>query len=100
MKAKDPMMLERVGEAEAETHDARRQVEAMRELLVLIRDHVDLPDDIIAKIDAALRESAQKSPRLPPQFFCRSLREREKLQPESGRWRAGALPRRVNARSP
>jgi hypothetical protein len=77
MKAKDPMMLERVGEAEAETHDARRQVEAMRELLVLIRDHVDLPDDIIAKIDAALRESAQKSPRLPPQFFCRSLRERE-----------------------
>jgi hypothetical protein len=53
MKAKDSM-LERVGEAEAPEHDARRQVEALRELLVLIRDHVDLPDDIVAKIDAIL----------------------------------------------
>jgi hypothetical protein len=31
------------------------QVEAMRELLVLIRDHVVLPEDIVAKIHAALR---------------------------------------------
>jgi hypothetical protein len=31
------------------------QIEALRELLVLICDAVDLPDDIIAKIDAALR---------------------------------------------
>jgi hypothetical protein len=54
-KSRDPM-LDKVGEAEAETHAARRQVEAMRELLALIRDHVDLPDDIVAKIDAILRE--------------------------------------------
>jgi hypothetical protein len=27
----------------------------LRELLVLIRDALDLPDDIVAKIDAALR---------------------------------------------
>jgi hypothetical protein len=33
------------------------QVEGMRELLVLIRDHVaSLPEDIVAKIDAMLRE--------------------------------------------
>ena len=31
------------------------QVEALRELLVLIRDALDLPDEIAAKIDAALR---------------------------------------------
>jgi hypothetical protein len=28
---------------------------ALRELLAFIRDHVDLPADIVAKIDAALR---------------------------------------------
>jgi hypothetical protein len=54
MKSRDPMR-DKVGEAEAETHAARRQVETMRELLVLIRDHVDLPADIVAKIDAILR---------------------------------------------
>jgi hypothetical protein len=45
-------MLDKVGEAEAETHDVRRQLEAVRELLALIRDHVDLPED---RIDDALR---------------------------------------------
>jgi hypothetical protein len=55
MKSTDPL-LDKVGEAEAETHTARRQVEALRELLALIRDHVRLPEDIVAKIDAALRE--------------------------------------------
>jgi hypothetical protein len=53
-KPKDPL-LEKVGEAEAGEHAARRQVEEIRELLALIRDHVTLPDDIVAKIDAVLQ---------------------------------------------
>jgi hypothetical protein len=48
-------MLDAVGDAEAREHHERRQAEAMRELLALIRDHVELPDDIAAKIDAFLR---------------------------------------------
>jgi hypothetical protein len=55
-KQKTDPMLDAIGEAEAETHNARRQVEALRELLALIRGHVDLPEEIVAKIDAALRE--------------------------------------------
>jgi hypothetical protein len=54
MKPPDSM-FEAIGEAEAETHGARRQVEALRELLAFIRDHVELPEDIITKIDAILR---------------------------------------------
>jgi hypothetical protein len=54
-KSRDPM-LDKVGEAEAETHTARRQVEVLRELVAFIRDHIDLPEDIAAKIDAVLRE--------------------------------------------
>jgi hypothetical protein len=54
MKPRDSM-FEAIGEAEAETHDARRQVESLRELLAFIRDHVELPEDIIAKIDVILR---------------------------------------------
>jgi hypothetical protein len=54
MKPADPM-LEKVGEAEAETHAARRQLEAVRELLAYIRDHVALPEDVAAKIDELLR---------------------------------------------
>jgi hypothetical protein len=53
--AKPDPALDAIGDAVAETHDARRQVEALRELLSLIRDAVDLPEDIVAKIDAALR---------------------------------------------
>jgi hypothetical protein len=53
-KAKDPM-LEKVGEAEANEHAARRQVEDMREVLAMIRDHVTLPDDIVAKINEILK---------------------------------------------
>jgi hypothetical protein len=48
-------VAEAVAEAESETHTARREVEALRELLALIRDAVELPDDIVAKIDAVLR---------------------------------------------
>ena len=48
-------MLEAVGEAEAERHAARREVEALRGLLAYIRDHLDLHEDIAAKIDAVLR---------------------------------------------
>jgi hypothetical protein len=48
-------MLEQVAEAEAETHDVRRQLETLRELLNLIRNAIDLPDDLAAKIDAVLR---------------------------------------------
>ncbi len=51
---KNPM-VDALAVAETETHDARRQVEALRELIAFIRDHVDLPDDIAAKIDAVLR---------------------------------------------
>jgi hypothetical protein len=49
-------MLDAIGEAEAATHDARRQIEALRELLALVRNHIDLPEAIAAKIDAALRK--------------------------------------------
>ena len=38
--------LDAVGDAENREQAARRQNEAMRELLVFIRDHVDLPDEI------------------------------------------------------
>jgi hypothetical protein len=51
---RDPM-LGLVADAEHERDDARRQIEAMRELLMAIRDAVELPDEIIAKIDASLR---------------------------------------------
>ena len=51
---KNPM-VDALAVAEAETHHARRQNEAARELLAYIRDHVELPDDIIVKIDAVLR---------------------------------------------
>jgi hypothetical protein len=50
----DPM-IEAVADAEAAEHTARRQIEALRELLAVIRDSVELPDEIITKIDAALR---------------------------------------------
>jgi hypothetical protein len=53
--AKPNPMLDALGDAEAETHTVRHQVEALRELLALIRDAVDLPEEIVAKIDAALR---------------------------------------------
>ena len=55
-RVKPDPMLDEIGEAEAATHDARRQIEALRELLALIRDRIDLPEDIAAKIDAALRK--------------------------------------------
>jgi hypothetical protein len=51
---KDPM-LEAVGNAEAETHAARRQIETLRELLAAIRNAVELPAEFAAKIEAALR---------------------------------------------
>jgi hypothetical protein len=51
-KARDPM-LEKVGEAEAEVHDVRRQLEMLRELIASIRHYV--PDEIAVKIDAALK---------------------------------------------
>ena len=38
-----------------ELSTARRQREALRELLVVIRDSVDLPEHIAARIHAALR---------------------------------------------
>ena len=51
---KNPM-IDALAVAETETHDARRQVEALRELIAFIRDHVELPDDVVAKIDAIVR---------------------------------------------
>jgi hypothetical protein len=45
-----------LGNAEAETHDANRRSESARELPAYIRDHVDLPEDIVSKIEAVLRE--------------------------------------------
>jgi hypothetical protein len=51
----DPM-LDAVGDAEAREHAANRRSEAARELLAYIRDHVDLPEDIVSKIEAMLRE--------------------------------------------
>ena len=41
--------------AETETRHARRETEVLRELLAYIRDHVELPDDLVGKIDAILR---------------------------------------------
>ncbi|MGJ4939292.1 hypothetical protein ACQR1W_01860 [Bradyrhizobium sp. HKCCYLS1011] len=52
---KQDKMLEAVGQAEAETHAARRETESLRELLGYIRDHVQLPGDVAVRIDAALR---------------------------------------------
>jgi hypothetical protein len=40
---------------EAERDPARGQFETLRELLVVIRDSVDLPEHIAARIHAALR---------------------------------------------
>jgi hypothetical protein len=51
---KNPM-VDALAVAGTETHHARRENEAARELLTYIRDHVELPDDIIVKIDAVLR---------------------------------------------
>ncbi len=42
-------MLEAVANAEVAEHTARRQTEALREPLALIRDTVELPDEIVAK---------------------------------------------------
>jgi hypothetical protein len=53
---KSDSMLEAIGDAETREHDANRRSETMRELLAYIRDHVDLPEDIISKIDVILRE--------------------------------------------
>jgi hypothetical protein len=53
-QAKEDPLLEDLANTEVREHDARRQVEALRELLALIRDAVDLPEDIAAKIDAVL----------------------------------------------
>jgi hypothetical protein len=53
--AKSNPMLEAVADAEAETHSARRQVETLRELIAAIRDAVELPDELVARIDAVLR---------------------------------------------
>jgi hypothetical protein len=47
-------MQEAVADAEAREHTARREVEMLRELLALIRDHVELPDEIVSKINAVL----------------------------------------------
>lgn len=47
--------IEALADSEVREHEARRQIEALRELLGLIRDAIDLPEDIVAKIDAALR---------------------------------------------
>jgi hypothetical protein len=63
MKSADPM-LDKVGEAEAETHAARRQVEAMRELLVLIRDHVNLPEEKPYAPNGSARVPAARSPNM------------------------------------
>jgi hypothetical protein len=54
-KSDDPM-LDALGDAETREHDANRRTETARELLVYIRDHVDLPEDIVSKIEAVLRE--------------------------------------------
>lgn len=47
--------IEALAESEVREHDARRQVETLRELLAAVRDFVELPEDIAARIDAALR---------------------------------------------
>jgi hypothetical protein len=47
-------MLDLVADTEAERDSARRQLEALRELLVVIRDSVDLPEHIAARIHAVL----------------------------------------------
>jgi hypothetical protein len=52
--SKNPL-ADALGDAEAATHTARREVETLRELLDHIRNHVELPADIITKIDAVLR---------------------------------------------
>ena len=54
-KSPDPM-VDALGDAEAREHAANRRSEGMRELLAYIRDHVDLPDDVVSKIEAVLRE--------------------------------------------
>jgi len=46
--------LEALAESEVRENSARRLVETLRELLSYIRDHVELPDDVAAKIDAVL----------------------------------------------
>jgi hypothetical protein len=49
--------LEALADSEVREHDARRQIESLRQLLGLIRDAwTDLPDEIAAKIDAVLAE--------------------------------------------
>jgi hypothetical protein len=50
----DPM-LQAIADAETAEHTARREIELLRELLAVIRDAVDLPEEIAARIDAALR---------------------------------------------
>jgi hypothetical protein len=48
-------MLDLVADNEAERDSVPRQLEALRELLVVIRDSVDLPEHLAARIHAALR---------------------------------------------
>jgi hypothetical protein len=54
-QSKPDPMLDAVADAEAETHTARREIETLRELLALMRNAVELPGEIAAKIDAVLR---------------------------------------------
>lgn len=52
-KAKVDQMADLIADTESERNAAQRQVEAMREMLVAIRDAwADIPDHVAAKIDA------------------------------------------------
>ena len=55
MQPKENPHLEELADSEVREHSARREIETLRELLALIRKAIELPDDIAAKIDAALR---------------------------------------------